>query len=237
MQSPDQVLQAACPVLAVPKYEALPAMANEGQRFLVAASGLWCEVRTAWAHVIYPIAIAHQKYPPYGNLDALIEFEFGQVPIEMIDRFIAEARRTPDLECAAVMIWNKETRAWRYETCVALYATGASLEYVQPRVQHPEYLVADIHSHGRHHAFFSAEDDRDDLGTKIAIVVGNLDAEEVTLRTRLCMYGMFIDEGEDFGEAPLSADELLALTEAVAESPAGLILPGASLAGELGREG
>jgi PRTRC genetic system protein A len=54
-----------------------------------------------------------------------------------------------------------------------------------------EHIVVDVHSHGLHTAFFSAEDDADDAGAmKVSLVLGNLDQERPTSKMRLCMAGL-----------------------------------------------
>jgi PRTRC genetic system protein A len=56
-----------------------------------------------------------------------------------------------------------------------------------------EHLAVDIHSHGCMGAFFSATDDDDDRGElKLSIVIGNLDADEASMRMRLCALGQFL---------------------------------------------
>ena len=64
--------------------------------------------------------------------------------------------------------------------------TGSSLTY-----QPPPGLVAEFHSHGRHRAFFSATDDRDEQGFRVYGVVGCLDAPEPELALRVGIYGHF----------------------------------------------
>ena len=63
---------------------------------------------------------------------------------------------------------------------------GASLAY-----QPPSGVVAEFHSHGRHLAFFSATDDKDEQGFHVYGVVGRLDAPEPELTLRVGIYGYF----------------------------------------------
>ena len=64
--------------------------------------------------------------------------------------------------------------------------TSASLTY-----QPPAGVIAEFHSHGRHRAFFSATDDRDEQGFRIYGVVGRLDSPSPELTLRLGIYGHF----------------------------------------------
>jgi len=51
----------------------------------------------------------------------------------------------------------------------------------------------DLHSHGHGAAYFSAEDDADDIGINIAGVFGNLDLPKPTCRFRLVVGRARID--------------------------------------------
>ena len=51
--------------------------------------------------------------------------------------------------------------------------------------------MAEFHSHGRHRAFFSATDDRDEQGFRVYGVVGRLDTSTPELTLRLGVYGHF----------------------------------------------
>lgn len=53
-------------------------------------------------------------------------------------------------------------------------------------------LVMDMHSHGRLRAFFSGQDDRDEKGTRLFLVAGNLH-EEPQIRVRAGIIGRFVD--------------------------------------------
>ena len=64
--------------------------------------------------------------------------------------------------------------------------TGSSLSY-----EPPAGVVAEFHSHGKHSAFFSATDDRDEQGFRIYGVVGRLDTPAPELALRLGIYGHF----------------------------------------------
>lgn len=54
-------------------------------------------------------------------------------------------------------------------------------------------LVADMHTHGRHPAFFSAVDDRDELGFRLYFVAGNLGSDSPMLRWRVGGNGHFLE--------------------------------------------
>ncbi len=53
-------------------------------------------------------------------------------------------------------------------------------------------LVMDMHSHGRIQAFFSGQDDRDEKGTRLFLVAGNL-YDEPQVLVRAGITGRFVD--------------------------------------------
>jgi PRTRC genetic system protein A len=73
-----------------------------------------------------------------------------------------------------------------------LEASPERIHFQRPQLQEGAWLVMDFHSHGRHRAFFSAQDDADDAGeVKLAAVLGNLDAASPSIALRACLMGAF----------------------------------------------
>lgn len=65
-------------------------------------------------------------------------------------------------------------------------------EVAGDRGDRPMQAESDLHSHGLHGAFWSAEDDRDDNGVRVCGVFGNLDRAMPTARFRLVLNGHFV---------------------------------------------
>ena len=199
----DIALHALTPSVMVPKFSELAVLENAGHRFLVAGNGLWMEVKRAWLTLCVPLAQQYAVPMPYGNLNQKIEFSFGALPVAFLKQFIEEAQRNLPNECAAWFIWNEETGAMRFEMLTADNASSGSITYRCPELGEGEHFVADIHSHGLSHAFFSCQDNDDDrTETKIAVVVGNVDTGKPSMKTRLCANGYFVDlPNYDFSSA------------------------------------
>lgn len=189
----DAALQAVTPTVMVPGYEPLCPMVDSGHRFLAARDGLWIEVRRPWLRAVLPVAQQESVPMPYGWLKPLVELSCGRVPGSVAAAFVADALRTPDTEIAGGALWHEATGAWRYVRFEAIESSGAHIKYQRPRLAEGEHLVLDMHSHGRHSAFFSPTDNIDDRGdVKLALVlgrVGETNGSEIVMR--LCSMGVF----------------------------------------------
>lgn len=69
-----------------------------------------------------------------------------------------------------------------------------------------ETVAVDLHTHGRAPAFWSADDDRDDQGIKVAGVFGLLDQPRPMARFRLVINGLY----QDLPRHPWPGPEVLA---------------------------
>lgn len=194
----DKVLQSVAPTVMVPLHGSFEPLAVNGHRFLAAKDGLWLEIRTSWLYLCFPLAQQSTVAMPYGALEPHIDLLYGEPPQRMLERFQEQARVEYPNETAAWITWSKD-RGFTYYELDAISAGGSHIRYRCPNLSEGEELVFDLHSHGRHHAFFSKQDDDDDKsGVKIAIVVGHCNASEQDTKTRLCAKGKYIDLGEVF---------------------------------------
>ena len=196
MNNLDVMIQNLTPTVMVPRYELLLPLSDNGHRFLMAADGLWMEAKAPWGHAVMPISLINNVSFPYGPLKGEMEFDTvnKKVPTDMIRLFWDQAKKTPDIERAAWVIYDSRFKTLRLQMLESNHATGSDIEYICPDLKDHESVLMDIHSHAMHSAFFSPEDDGDDKGAfRIAVVLGNLDKAEVTVVARLCMYGMFYD--------------------------------------------
>lgn len=190
----DLALQTLTPSVMVPLFSKLDSLEHAGQRFLLAKDGLWVEIKRAWLDLIVPLATQCVMPIPCGELSQKMQFNFGALPIKFLEQFIKDARASLPNECAAWFIWDEVSGDMRYVLLEAEHASAGAVTYLCPELSEGEHLVADIHSHGSTPAFFSFQDNEDDkTEVKIAIVVGNVDASDVSIKMRLCANGYFVD--------------------------------------------
>ena len=88
----DLALQTACPAIAAPRFGPLPNMAN-GQRIILAANGVFVQVKLDWLDCIQRLSHALPIPLPYGGIEERLTFTFGVLPIRLIEAFIEAARR------------------------------------------------------------------------------------------------------------------------------------------------
>jgi len=193
MDARDIALQSVLPAVMVPRFTDLEELDTPGNRILMASNGVWLEVCRAWMYARILIAPALRVPVPYGIVSEAMRFGFVKLPKAMVAQFIEMARVRSPNECAAWIVWNQRTDAWKLlmleETSVGPGHVNVNL----PSLESDEYRVMDLHSHGLTHAFFSRTDNKDDKGdVKIAGVIGNLDQPEVTASFRLCANGVFL---------------------------------------------
>lgn len=193
----DRALLAAAPVAAVPRYTAFHPLQESGHRFLLAADGLYLEVRRPWLHYIHQLAKHTAVAIPFGEVTKKCELDFGSIgsALPQMKEFAAKAKADAPIEAAASLLWNHKERTWRiaYPDIIG-EATAGSIQYHQVVPGENESLAVDLHSHGHLGAFFSATDDADDRGAvKIAAVFGDLDKDKPTVAFRMCVLGLYID--------------------------------------------
>lgn len=184
----DMALQASCPVLAAPRFGALPDMAN-GQRVIVASNGVFVQVRLDWLDCVQRVAPAPGLPLPYGIQREHLRFAFGVLPIRLIEDFIAAGRQGLPNEVAGVLVYQRRTRGLRLALCEPLSASPGRIAYRRPALQDGETVAVDLHTHGRGPPFWSAEDDRDDQGIHVAGVFGGLHGPMPEAEFRLVLNG------------------------------------------------
>lgn len=190
MDARDLALQASCPVLAAPRFGELPPMDN-GQRILIAANGLFVQVKLDWLDCIQRLAPATGFPLPYGEVQERMAFAFGRLPIALIEQFVAQAReRLPD-ETAGALIYSRASGGLRLVVHPPLSASPGHVRYGVSSLAAGETLAVDLHTHGRLPAFWSPTDDVDDTGIKIAGVFGDLHRPQPTAAFRLALNGTF----------------------------------------------
>jgi len=128
---------------------------------------------------------------PYGEVQECLRFSFGQLPIRMIEEFVAHAREHLPDEVAGALIYSRSTGRLRLAICEAERASPVRIDYRRPPMASDETVAVDLHTHGRGPAFWSADDDRDDQGIKVAGVFGLLDQPAPVACFRLVINGLY----------------------------------------------
>ncbi len=191
MDPRDQALLAACPVVAAPRFGALPDMAN-GQRIIVARNGWFVQTRLDWLDSITALGqVAPAMRLPFGEVHEHLRFSFGPLPIKMIEDFVAYGRAHLPDEVAGVLIYARSTGRLRLALCDAEWASPVRIDYRRPPMARHETVAVDLHTHGHGPAFWSADDDRDDQGIKVAGVFGLLDQPAPMACFRLVINGLY----------------------------------------------
>lgn len=191
MDARDIALQAACPVVIAPRFGALPEM-NLGQRLVVAANGLFVQMKLDWLDCVHCLTPQGFGLPlPYGNVAETLSFSFGVLPIRLIEQFVEAARRSLPNEAAGALIYSRSSGGLRLALCEPMRCSPAHIDYRVPAMAADETLAVDLHSHGRLAAFWSDEDNRDDQGIKVAGVFGRLHEAQPDACFRLVINGLY----------------------------------------------
>lgn len=188
----DAALQAACPVVPVPRFGP-PSSACAGQRVLVASNGVFLEVTRTWLRCVLKLAELPAAPPlPYGIVKEHLSFEFGVIPLRLLDEFIEHGRLELPNEVAGALVYSKRTGTLRLVIHEALQASPASIRYRMDGLLPDEEVAVDLHTHGRLEAFWSATDDADDQGVKVCGVFGDLHKPRPSAAFRLAVNGCFL---------------------------------------------
>jgi len=189
MDPRDAALQSACPVVIAPRFGTLPDM-GLGQRLVVAANGLFVQVKLDWLDCIQCLTPEGIDVPlPYGLMQERLCFAFGVLPIRLIDQFVEAGRRSLPNEAAGALIFSRSSGRLRLALCEPMQSSPTRIAYRLPAMAADETVAVDLHTHGRLPAFWSAEDDRDDQGIKVAGVFGRLHEAEPDACFRLVING------------------------------------------------
>jgi PRTRC genetic system protein A len=191
MDARDVALQAACPVVIAPRFGPLPEMAP-GQRLVVAANGLFVQIKLDWLDCVRCLTPQGVGLPlPYGAVQESLRFAFGVLPIRLIEQFIEAGRQALPNEAAGALIYSRSRGGLRLVMCEPVHCSPARIDYRVPPLAADETLAVDLHTHGRAAAFWSADDDRDDRGIKIAGVFGRLHEPRPEACFRLVINGLY----------------------------------------------
>ena len=152
-----------------------------GFDYVLGAGGLY--VQSESAHLTARILVAPAHVRGMAPVTEKLELAHGPIPAQLFDLGLAWLLTAPGTERFFAITWDGAA----YRLVMPPQAgTGSSLSY-----QPTPGAVAEFHSHGRHRAFFSATDDRDEQGFRVYGVVGRLDSPTPELTLRVGIYGLF----------------------------------------------
>lgn len=206
----DSALQSACPALAAPRFGALPDMQN-GQRIVIAANGVFVQVKLDWLDCMLRIAELPAAPPlPYGTVEARIAFAFGVIPVRLLEAFVEAGRMQLPDEIAGGLIYSRRTGKLRLQVYDAWQASPDGIAYWMPQLEGDETIAIDLHTHGRSRAFWSPVDNGDDRGIKVAGVFGHLHLDKPSAAFRLAVNGFYQPLRHPWEESEPTRDGLAA---------------------------
>ena len=152
-----------------------------GYDYVLGSGGLY--VQSESAHLTARVLVAPAEVRGLAPVSEKLELAHGPIPAHVFELGLAWMLAAPGTERFFAIRWD----GGAYRLVVPpQQGTGSSLTY-----QPPQCVIAEFHSHGRHRAFFSATDDRDEQGFRVYGVVGRLDKPEPELTLRVGIYGHF----------------------------------------------
>lgn len=188
----DIALQTACPTVIAPRFGTLPDMKN-GQRVIVASNGIFMQVKLDWLDCILRMGDIAPKPPlPYGVIQEHIRFGFGVIPVTLLWQFIEAGRAGLPNEVAGGLIYSRSNKTLRLQVYEAALRSADRIYYEMPWLDDDESIAIDLHTHGKSRAFWSATDDADDQGIKVAGVFGMLHHSEPQALFRLVVNGCYL---------------------------------------------
>ena len=152
---------------------------GEAYTYAMAGNGLFLEADNGLirARVLLAGAVVRGLAP----LEPFLELRHGPIPAHLLA--LAIGAMPADVESYAAIVWDGLT----YRVAFPPQERGGAHVTYEP----VPGTVVGIHSHGAMEAFFSYQDDRDEQGFQVSMVVGHLDQLLPTARARLCLYGYF----------------------------------------------
>ena len=152
-----------------------------GYDYVLGSGGLY--VQSESAHLTARVLIAPAWVRGLASVSEKLELAHGLIPAHVFELGLGWMLGAPGTERFFAVAWEGDA----YRLVVPPQeGTASSLTY-----EPPAGMVAEFHSHGKHSAFFSATDDRDEQGFRVYGVVGRLDTPTPELTLRVGIYGHF----------------------------------------------
>ena len=156
-----------------------------GYDYVLGSGGVYVQSRSA--HLTARVMVAPCTVRGLAPVAEKAALSHGPIPASLFQLGLCWFQDDPDTERLFAVRWDGRS----YRLVVPPQAgTASSLTYLPPAG-----VVAEVHSHGRSRAFFSATDDRDEQGFRIYGVAGRLDAPLPELSLRVGVYGHFAPVG------------------------------------------
>lgn len=150
----DAALQRSCSVIAAPMFGALPPMAD-GQRIVLARNGVFIQVKRVWLDCLQQVGVLDPRLPlPYGEIAPAMTFSFGVIPATLLQAFIDAGRTALPNEIAGGLIYAERTGTLRLALYEPIQHSPDGIAYRMPSLLCDETVAVDLHTHGRHPAFF-----------------------------------------------------------------------------------
>ncbi len=152
-----------------------------GFDYVLGSGGVY--VQSENAHLKARVLMAPCEVRGLAPTSERLRLTHGPIPARLFEIGLRWFQDDPDTERFFAVRWDE--RAYRL-VVPDQKGTATRLKY-----RPPAGMVAEFHSHGRSHAFFSATDDRDEQGFRIYGVAGRLDTDRPELSLRVGVYGHF----------------------------------------------
>ena len=147
----DVALQQACPCVSMPMFDPLPTLTC-GQRMVLGRNGVFLQMRTPWLDCSTRVGQLAERLPlPYGLVHEPIGFDFGAIPIRLLERFIEGAREALPDEVAGALIYDERLRSLSLRVHAGLDVGRGHVHYRIDDLREGEVLAVDLHSHGLLH--------------------------------------------------------------------------------------
>ena len=152
-----------------------------GYDYVLGSGGVYVQSRSA--HLTARVLVAAGTVRGLAPVAEKLALTHGPIPAHLLEWGLRWFREAPSAERFFAVRWD----GGAYRVVVPEQnGTASSLTY-----RPPAGAVAEFHSHGRGHAFFSQTDDRDEQGFRVYGVIGRLDTPLPELSLRVGVYGHF----------------------------------------------
>lgn len=188
----DRALFAALPVVLAPRFEPLPDLELGCTRLVLAADGVYIEARTRVLHACGRISEADRL--PFGAMRPFVTRLIDADPSTLLTLAVSSAQRCLPNEWAGVIVRQGDGLTLHQPPVLA--HSPARVRYDATGLD-PLDVLWDLHSHAAMRAFFSREDDADDLACPspcfIASVIGHCHTDAPAWASRLVIAGRAFD--------------------------------------------
>lgn len=154
--------------------------------FVYAANGVFIRAQRQGMAAQIPIVLyPGKKLPGLMSAGLVVALE-TKIPLSILDFMIRTSRENIHSEMLFYLGYFNEK--WSYYIPPQV-ATAARCQPVNPYGPGAMIGMVDVHSHNTMDAFFSREDDRDETGFRLYVVLGRLDKAWPHILCRVGIYG------------------------------------------------